>query len=87
MTDVLIAILLVVAIVAVVYYMVKKLSVVIANAVVGLILLVVLNFLHVMQWMGKPDLGYDLATVLICAIGGVPGICILVLLDILGITI
>ena len=65
----------------------NKLSVLIANAVVGLILLVVLNYLHVMQWMGKPDLGYDLATVLICAIGGVPGVCILVLLDILGITI
>ena len=87
MTDVLIAILLVVAIVAVVYYLVKQLSVLIANAVVGLILLVVLNFLHVMQWMGKPDLGYDLATVLVCAIGGVPGVCILVLLDILGIMI
>ena len=87
MTDVLIAILLVVAIVAVVYYLVKKLSVLIANAVAGLILLIVLNYLHVMQWMGKPDLGYDLATVLICAIGGVPGVCILVLLDILGLTI
>lgn len=87
MTDVLIAILLVVAIVAVVYYLAKKLSVLIANAVVGLILLIVLNFFHIMQWMGKPDLGYNLATVLICAIGGVPGVCILVLLDILGITI
>jgi hypothetical protein len=87
MTSVIIAILLVVAIVAAVYFLVKQLSVIIANAVVGLILLVVLNFLHVMQWMGKPDLGYDLATVLICAIGGVPGVCILVLLDILGITI
>ena len=87
MTSVIIAILLVVAIVAVVYFLVKQLSVIIANAVVGLILLVVLNSLHVMQWMGKPDLGYDLATVLICAIGGVPGVCILVLLDILGITI
>ena len=87
MSDVLIAILLVVAIVAVVYYLVKQLSVVIANAVIGLILLIVLNYLHVMQWMGKPDLGYDLATVLICAVGGVPGVCILVLLDILGITI
>ncbi len=87
MTDVLIAILLVVAIVAVVYYLVKKLSVLIANAVVGLILLIVLNYLHVMQWMGKPDLGYDLATVLICAIGGVPGVCVLVLLNILGVTI
>lgn len=87
MTDVLIAILLVVAIVAVVYYLVKKLSVLIANAVVGLILLIVLNYLHVMQWMGKPDLGYGLATVLICAIGGVPGVCVLVLLNILGVTI
>jgi hypothetical protein len=87
MSSVLVAILLVVAIVAIVYYLVKQLSVVIANAVVGLILLIVLNFLHVMQWMGKPDLGYELATVLICAIGGVPGVCILVLLEILGITI
>ena len=60
---------------------------VIENAVVGLILLVVMNYFHIMQWMGKPDLGYELATVLICAIGGVPGICILVLLDILGVVI
>ena len=87
MTSVIIAILLVVAIVAVVWYLVKELSVVIENAVVGLILLIILNYLHVMEWMGKPDLGYDLATVLICAIGGVPGVCILVLLDILGITL
>jgi hypothetical protein len=87
MTSVIIAILLVVAIVATVYYLVKQLSVIVANAVVGLVLLIVLNFLHVMQWMGKPDLGYDLATVLICAIGGVPGVCILVLLDILGVII
>jgi inhibitor of the pro-sigma K processing machinery len=87
MSSVIVTILLVVAIVAVVYYLVKEFSVVIGNAVVGLILLIVLNFLHIMQWMGKPDLGYDLATVLVCAIGGVPGICILVLLDILGITI
>jgi len=87
MSSVLVAILLVVAIIAAVYFLVKHLSVVIVNAVIGLILLIVLNFLHVMQWMGKPDLGYDLATVLVCAIGGVPGVCILVLLDILGIMI
>jgi hypothetical protein len=87
MTSVIVAILLVVAIVAVVWYLVKEFSVVIENAVVGLILLVVMNYFHIMQWMGKPDLGYDLATVLICAIGGVPGVCILVLLDILGVAI
>jgi len=87
MTSVLIAILLVIAIVAVVWYLVKQLSVVIENAVFGLILLIVINYFHIMQWMGKPDLGYDLATVLICAIGGIPGVCIVVLLNILGVTV
>jgi hypothetical protein len=85
MSAVLIAILLVIAIVAIVYYLVKKFTVLIVNAILGIILLFLLNFLHVMQWMGKPDLGYNLATVLISAIGGLPGVCILVLLDILGI--
>jgi inhibitor of the pro-sigma K processing machinery len=87
MSSIIIDILLIVALVAVVYFLVKHLSAILVNAVVGLILLVVLNFLHVMQWMGKPDLGYDLVTVLICAIGGVPGVCILVLLNILGVVI
>ena len=87
MSSVIVAILLVAAIVAVVYYLAKQFSVLIVNAIVGLVILVVLNFLHIMQWMGKPDLGYNLATVLICAVGGIPGVCILVLLDILGITI
>jgi hypothetical protein len=87
MTDILVTLLLIVAIIAVVYFLVKKFSVLVINAILGLIALFLLNFLHVMQWMGKPDLGYNLATVLICAVGGLPGICVLVLLDILGITI
>ena len=87
MTDVLVTLLLVVAIIAVVYFLVKKFSVLVINAILGLTALFLLNFLHVMQWMGKPDLGYNLATVIICAVGGLPGICVLVLLDILGITI
>jgi len=87
MTDILIAIILLVVIIAIVWYLVKKLSILAINAVLGLITLFVINFLHVMQWMGKPDLGYDLATILICAIGGLPGVLILMLLGILGITI
>jgi inhibitor of the pro-sigma K processing machinery len=87
MTDILVTLILVIAIIVVVYFLVKKFSVLVINAILGLIALFLLNFLHVMQWMGKPDLGYNLATVLICAVGGLPGICVLVLLDILGITI
>jgi hypothetical protein len=87
MTNILIAIILVVAIIAIVWFLVKQLSVLLVNAVCGLIALFLINFLHVMQWMGKPDLGYDAATLLICAIGGIPGVLILMLLGILGITI
>jgi hypothetical protein len=87
MTDVLVTLLLVVAIIAVVYFLVKKFSVLVINAILGLIALFLLNFLHVMQWMGKPDLGYSTANVIICAVGGIPGICVLILLDILGITV
>jgi inhibitor of the pro-sigma K processing machinery len=87
MSDVLVAIILVVAIVAIVWYLLKQVSALVVNAVLGLVALFIINFLHVMQWMGKPDLGWDLATVLVCCIGGLPGVVILMLLGILGIQI
>lgn len=87
MSSVIVAILLIIAIVVVVYYLVKQLSVLLVNAIAGLILLVILNYFHIMQWMAKPDLGYGLSTILISAIGGVPGVCVLVLLNILGVPI
>ena len=87
MADILIALILLVVIIAIVWYLVKKIAILVVNAVLGLITLFVINFLHVMQWMGKPDLGYDLATILICAVGGLPGVLILMLLGILGIQI
>lgn len=87
MSDILIAIILVVIIVAIVWYLLRQISALIVNAVIGLVCLFLLNFLHVMQLIGRPDPGWDIATVLICCIGGVPGVLILVLLSILGITI
>ena len=85
MSTILITILLVAVILLIGYYLIKQFTALLVNAILGLVVLVVLNLFHVLQWMGKPDLGYDLATLLISAIGGVPGVCILVLLNILGI--
>jgi len=87
MTDMLVTLLLVAAVIIIVYFLVKNISILIINAILGLTALVILNYLHVMQWIGKPDLGYSIATLIICAVGGLPGVCVLVLLDILGITI
>ena len=87
MSAVLITLIVIVAIVAIAYYLVKKFSVLLINAVLGLLLLFILNFFHMMNWIAKPDLGYGIAVILICGIGGVPGVGILVLLSILGITV
>jgi inhibitor of the pro-sigma K processing machinery len=87
MTDILIAIVLIIAVIAIAWYLVKKLAVLAVNAVLGLIFLFMINFFHIMQWIGKPDLGYTLATVIICAVGGLPGVLILILLNIFGITV
>jgi len=87
MSAILITLMVVVAVVAIAYYLVKKFSLLLRNAILGIIFLVILNFFHVMNWIGKPDLGYSLATLLICAVGGLPGVVILVLLSILGINI
>jgi hypothetical protein len=87
LSDLLITILLIVAVIAIVYYLVKNLTVLIINAILGLTALILINYFHVMQWIGKPDLGYSLATIIISAVGGLPGVGILVLLDIFGVTI
>ena len=75
------------AVIAIVYYLVKNLTILIINAILGLTALILINYFHVMQWIGKPDLGYSLATIIISAVGGLPGVGILVLLDIFGVTI
>jgi inhibitor of the pro-sigma K processing machinery len=87
MSAILITIMVIVAVVAIAYYLVKKFSFLLINAILGIISLFILNFFHVMNWIGKPDLGYSLATFLICAVGGLPGVVILVLLSILGINV
>ncbi len=87
MTDIIIAFVLVIAVIAIAWYLVKKLAVLAVNAVLGLICLFIVNSLHIMQWIGKPDLGYTLATVIICAVGGLPGVLILILLNMFGITV
>jgi len=87
MSAILITVMVIVAVVAIAYYLVKKFSVLLINAILGLLFLFILNFFHMMNWIGRPDLGYSLATLLICAVGGLPGVGILVLLSILGINV
>lgn len=87
MSDILLAAILIVVILAIAYFLIKKVAVLVVNAVLGLIFLFVLNTLGVMSWLGKPELGYDIPTVIICGVGGIAGVLVLILLDIFGVTV
>ena len=69
----------------VVHKVVKSVTTLIINAVVGVVLLWLINLLDQMSIVGRPDIPINLITVLICAIGGVFGVLITVVLHLLGI--
>ncbi len=81
----LLALILVVVIAFVLYTVVKSVTTLIINAVVGVVLLWLINLLDLMSNVGRPDIPINLITVLICAIGGVFGVLITVVLHLLGI--
>ncbi len=70
-----------------IYYFIKTFVSLVINAIVGLILLFLLNFFNVMSIFGAPNLPIDWITILICAIGGLPGVIIVMILTIAGVAL
>jgi pro-sigmaK processing inhibitor BofA len=87
MIEEILAVVLAIAIAAAIYYLLRKGMTLVINAVVGLITLWLLNAFNVLGWFNAPDIQINLVTVLICALGGLPGALLLVLLHLVGITI
>lgn len=80
----LLALILVIVIAFVLYRLVKSVPWLIINAVVGVILLGVINLIGLMDMVGRPDIPINIITVLVCAIGGVFGVIITLVLHLLG---
>ena len=87
MIETLLLILVAIGVAVVLYYTLKKATVLIINAVVGLVTLFLLNFFNILSLAGAPDIEINLATILICAFGGLPGAVLLVVLHLVGFTI
>ena len=66
------------------WYFLKNVTKLIINSVVGIVLLLAFNFFNI---FGMGDIPLSLASVLICALGGIPGFIILLLLNAVGITV
>jgi hypothetical protein len=82
-----ILILVIIIFLAVAYFVVKNVAHLVINAIIGLITLFIVNFFHLMQFAGKPDIGFDWITIIICALAGLPGAILLIILGLLGITL
>jgi hypothetical protein len=80
-------ILVVIIFLAVALFVIKNIGHLIINAVIGLATLFIVNFFHLMQYAGKPDIGYGIITIIICALAGLPGAIIVIILALLGITL
>ncbi|MGA2913761.1 MAG: pro-sigmaK processing inhibitor BofA family protein [Methanoregula sp.] len=82
-----ILILVIIIFLAIAFYVIKNIGHLVINAIIGLITLFIVNFFHLMQYAGKPDIGFDWITVIICALAGLPGAILLIILSLLGITL
>jgi hypothetical protein len=80
-----ILILVIIIFLAVAFYVVKNIKNLVINAIIGLITLFIVNFFHLMQYAGRPDIGFDWITVIICALAGLPGAILLIILGLVGI--
>jgi hypothetical protein len=80
-------IILAIAVAAIIYYLLKNVLVLVVNAVVGVIVLFLLNLFHVMSLAGASDLPIDWITVLVSAIGGMAGVIIVIVLHLAGVVL
>lgn len=62
-----------------VYYVLKTAKLLIVNTIMGLILLFVSNIIF------KVGIAYSATALLVCALGGIPGAVLVILLHVLGI--
>ncbi len=66
------------------WYLVKKAMHLVINSILGLILLIVINQVHLFGMFGKPDIQINAISVIVCALAGIPGAILLVILHYAG---
>ncbi len=76
--EIIILFLAIIAVIAV-YIVLKTAKYLIVNSVLGLIILAIANFIF------KLEIAYTAMVILICALGGIPGAILIMLLHVLGI--
>jgi inhibitor of the pro-sigma K processing machinery len=82
-----ILILVIIIFLALALFVIRNITHLVINTIVGLITLFIVNYFHLMQYVGRPDIGYDWIVIIICALAGLPGAVLVIILSMLGITL
>ncbi|MBN1432620.1 MAG: pro-sigmaK processing inhibitor BofA family protein [Methanomicrobiaceae archaeon] len=84
MISTLITVLVAAGIVIVLWYFLKNVTTLIINSIVGIVTIVVISQLNI---LGMESFRLTWGAVLVCALGGLPGAILLIVLNFAGITI
>lgn len=85
MIEGIIAIIVAVIIAILLYYVLKRGVALLINAIVGIIVLFLINALGLMHLIGYSDVPINWLTILISAIGGLLGVVIVIIMHLLGV--
>jgi len=73
-----------VLIAVVLFFVLKDITKLVVNSILGLLTIFLVNIASIMEIMGRPDIPYSLVNVLLCILGGIPGALIVIVLHLLG---
>jgi inhibitor of the pro-sigma K processing machinery len=87
MVSEILVIVLAIAVAVAIIYLIRRLAILVLNAITGLVTLFLVNQFHLLGYFGAADIGISPATVIVCTFGGIPGAIVLILLALAGQTI
>ncbi len=67
------------------FFLLKDITKLIINSILGLLVLFFMNLFNIMAALGRPEIPYSLVNVLLCILGGIPGAIIVIVLHLIGI--
>jgi inhibitor of the pro-sigma K processing machinery len=65
-------------------FILKDIVKIVINSILGLLILFFINYFDLMAYVGRPDIPYTPVNIILCALGGVPGALIVIIMQLFG---
>jgi inhibitor of the pro-sigma K processing machinery len=65
-------------------FILKDIVKIVINSILGLLILFFTNYFDLMAYVGRPDIPYTPVNIILCALGGVPGALIVIIMQLVG---